>query len=245
VAVQPQQAALTLIADTIRERIQRPADIAKVLAEVQNILDDGVKTGHIAEGPAQQIDLSRIDFDRLCAFFNDHPHKQTSLESLKAAVSARLGRMLRINRTRTEYLKRYEELIARYNDGSRTIDEIFAELLTLCRDLDDEDQRHVRENLSEEELVIFDLLTRPDPVLTPAERDTVKLAVKLMHERLRHLLAPGWRERVTARAEVKHEVENLLDGALPAAYTRAIFTTKATLVFQHLIDHGETPQSAG
>ena len=48
------------------------------------------------------------------------------------------------------------------------------ELLKLSNNLDVEQERHIRENLSEEELVIFDILTRPAPELTTAEREEVK-----------------------------------------------------------------------
>ncbi len=234
--VQPLHAALTLIADQIRERTRTDTDIGAVLTRMQSILDTGVETGGIAEGPARQIDLSRIDFARLRDGFKNNPRRHTDLETLKAAVAGRLARMLRVNRTRTEYLARFEELVARYNDGSRTIDDLFAEMLALCRDLDAEDQRHVRERLSDDELVIFDLLTRPDPVLNGEERDTVKRVVRQLHDRLHALLAPGWRERVTARAAVKDTVENLLDAGLPRAYTPEVFKTKSARVFQHLID---------
>jgi type I restriction enzyme R subunit len=51
-------------------------------------------------------------------------------------------------------------LIESYNAGSRNIEELFEELLKLSRNLTEEQQRHVRENMTEEELVIFDILTR-------------------------------------------------------------------------------------
>ena len=153
--------------------------------------------------------------------------------------------MLRINRTRSEYVARYEELIDRYNDGSSTIDDLFAKLLALCRDLDAEEQRHVREHLSEDELVIFDLLTRPDPALTGDERDAVKRVVRLLRERLHALLAPGWRERVTARAAVKQAVDGILDMELQRVYTPEIFAAKSGMVFQHLIDQAGAPRSVG
>ncbi len=242
---QPIHAALTLIADTIRERTRTDSDIGTVLTAMQQILDAGVQTGGIAEGPAKQIDLSKIDFARLREGFKDSPRRHTDLETLKAAVAARLGRMLRVNRTRTEYLSRFEELVARYNDGSRTIDDIFAELLALCRDLDAEEQRHVREQLNEDELVIFDLLTRPDPELTSTERDTVKQVVRQLHQRLHALLAPGWRERVTARAEVQDTVETLLDAELPRAYTPEVFKAKSAQVFRHLIDQAGMASGTG
>ncbi len=238
-AFSPAVAVLRLIAESIREQTTEPGDIGQVLARVQQILDAGVETGGIAEGPAQQVDLSRIDFQRLQAQFTTSPHQQTNLETLKAAVTSRLQRMLRINRMRSEMVARYEELIAAYNRGSRSIEQLFAELLTFCRELDAEATRHVRENLSEDDLAIFDVLTRPDPELTSAEREAVKQVVRLLHARLQTLLAPGWRERVTARAAVRHELETVLDAELPRAYTPDIFSAKAAAVFDHLLSERE------
>ena len=82
--------------------------------------------------------------------------------------------MIRVNRTRTDYLEKFEALIESYNAGSRNIDELFRELLALSQSLSDEEQRHVREQLTEEELTVFDLLTRPGPDLTRDEREEVK-----------------------------------------------------------------------
>ena len=74
--------------------------------------------------------------------------------------------MVQANPTRVDYLAKFEELIESYNDGSRNIDDLFRELLALTQALTDEQQRHVREQLTEEELTVFDLLTRPGPDLT-------------------------------------------------------------------------------
>ena len=229
-------AGLSAIADSIREKLFNPVDISAVLTAMSEILDGSVEATRIAESSIPPIDLSRIDFARLRQAFPTSPTKKTDLETLKAAVRARLERMVRINRSREEYLARFEALVSDYNAGSRTIDELFAELLALCRSLDDESQRHVREHVSEDELAIFDLLTKPDPVLTTEEREAVKKVVRALLEQLRRLLAPGWRERVTARAEVKHAIETTLDEKLPRAYTPEIFGRKSGAVFAHLLE---------
>ena len=91
----------------------------------------------------------------------------TVLESLQIKLQS----MVQINRTRSDFLQRFEDLIAEYNSGSRNIEQLFEELLKLSMSLDAEQERHVREHLSEEELVIFDILTRPAPELSAAERD--------------------------------------------------------------------------
>jgi type I restriction enzyme R subunit len=81
-----------------------------------------------------------------------------------------LEKLIRFNKTRADFAGKFEELIESYNSGSRNIEELFEELLKLSRNLSDEQQRHVRENMSEEELVIFDILTRPAPELSAVVR---------------------------------------------------------------------------
>ena len=66
--------------------------------------------------------------------------------------------MIKLNRTRADFGQKFEELIESYNAGSRNIEQLLDELLKLSRSLSDEEQRHVRENMSEEELVVFDIL---------------------------------------------------------------------------------------
>lgn len=51
---------------------------------------------------------------------------------------------------RSVSLGEIEDLIAAYNAGSKNIEQMFEELLALSRDLSSEQQRHVRESMSEE-----------------------------------------------------------------------------------------------
>jgi type I restriction enzyme R subunit len=139
------------------------------------------------------------------------------LERLKLAVRAQLERMVQANPTRVDYLAKFEELIEEYNSGSRSIDDLFSQLLALTRTLTDEQQRHVREQLSEEELTVFDLLTRPGPDLTSEEREEVKKVARHILERVREALVLNWRQKAQARARVKLVIEDTLDEGLPRA----------------------------
>jgi type I restriction enzyme R subunit len=82
--------------------------------------------------------------------------------------------MIPTNRTRSDFLQRFEDLIAAYNAGSKTIEQLFNDLLALSKSLDDEQRRHMREALTDEQLVLFDILTRPAPGLSADEIETVK-----------------------------------------------------------------------
>ena len=106
--------------------------------------------------PAPVMDLSTIDFEALRKRFKESKHRNTDLEILKAAIRAQLEKLIRLNKTRADFAERFEELIESYNAGSRNIEELFEELVKLSRNLSEEPQRHVREHMTEEELVICD-----------------------------------------------------------------------------------------
>lgn len=56
-----------------------------------------------------------------------------------------LEKLIRLNQTRADFAGKFEELIDSYNTGSRSIEELFEELVKLSRNLSEEQQRHVRE----------------------------------------------------------------------------------------------------
>lgn len=234
-------ACLTTIAETIRERTgEGPADITMVMAELNKILDASVAADgfHIPEGTSIHgvIDLTKIDFEALAKRFGKSKTKNIDLEQLKAAIRAQLDKLVRLNRTRADYLTKFEELIESYNAGSRNIEELFKELLALSRSLNDEQERHVRERLSEEELVVFDILTRPAPGLSPEERAEVKKVAKEILEKLKQLLVLEWRQKATARSQVKLAIEEMLDQGLPRAYTPDLYQQKCSAVFEHFYE---------
>lgn len=243
-------ACLTTIAETIRERTgEGPADISAVMADLNKILDASVAADgfHIPQGKAGHgaIDLTKIDFEALAKRFGKSKTKNIDLEQLKTAIRAQLDKLVRLNRTRADYLTKFEELIESYNAGSRNIEELFKELLAHSRSLNDEQERHVREHLSEEELVVFDILTRPSPDLSAEERAEVKKVAKDLLGKLKALLVLNWRQKATARSQVKLAIEDMLDQGLPRSYTPDLYKQKCSAVFEHFYeaygDRGVSP----
>ena len=192
-------ACLAAIADAIRSKIHPgPVDISGVMRGIGNLLDESIQGVDMPAKPAPVMDLSKIDFEALNRRFQKAKHKNTELETLKAAIRAQLDKLIRLHRTRADFAAKFEELIESYNAGSANIEEYFAALLKLSRGLNEEQERHIRENLTEEELVIFDILTRPAPELSSTERAEVKKVARDLLERLKQLLVLNWRQKSTA-----------------------------------------------
>ena len=64
--------------------------------------------------------------------------------------------------------------------------------MALAKDLNEEEQRAVKEGLTEDELAIFDLLRKEN--LNPDETAKVRLVAKELLEKLKEKLVPGWRD---------------------------------------------------
>ena len=80
-------------------------------------------------------------------------------------LSARITRLTRLKPTRVDLIERFQKLLDDYNAGSLNVQTYFEQLVALSQALSHEDARA----LSEGQLAIFDLLTRPGPDLSPDE----------------------------------------------------------------------------
>jgi len=245
-AVKPDRAALefstrvagiSMLASAIRAKLTPNApDIATILKQIGELLDESITGLTIMVSGPPAIDLSKINFEALAQRFKQSEHKNTDLEALKAAIRAKLEKLVRLNSTRADFAEKFEALIDNYNNGSRNIEELFADLLKLSNSLDHEQERHVRENLTEEELVIFDILTRPEPELSAKECAEVKKVARDLLTRLKTLLVINWRKNTAARSSLKLAIEDMLDSGLPRVYTPEIYQKKCATLFEHVYE---------
>ena len=239
---EPRVVLFSLIAEKIRS-LTPPANIDEIMAEVEELLDASIAPrGYVIQearagyDATAIIDLNQIDFDALRKRFAQG-RKHTEIEKLRAAISRKLARMVEQNKTRMDYLERFQQLIDEYNAGSKNVQVIFDELLAFTQQLNEEEQRAVKLGLSEEELAVFDLLTKPDPGLTVREEASVrKLAAELLATLKREKLVLDWRKRQQTRADVLLTIEQVLDGGLPRAYTPEDYRQRCAVVYEYVYD---------
>jgi type I restriction enzyme, R subunit len=220
-------------------KIDIPAtDISEVMSDVASLLDYSIATqGYVikASEKTTYIDLSQIDFDTLRARF-DKGRKATEAQKLRSQIAQNLTRMVRLNRTRIDFLQEFQKMIDEYNSGASNIESWFAKLTAFARKLSEEEKRGISEQLTEEELVIFDLLTKPEIKLTKAEEQQVKKVAKdLLATLKRERLVLDWKKRQTTRAAVLVTIETVLD-QLPRVYTPELYEQKCQSVYQHVFD---------
>ena len=231
------RAVAKFLADGISSYIERP-DLTGVLGRVEQLLDESVAAQEylIPDSDAESLfDLAAVDWKGLEeAFRQGRP--RTAAQRLRSLLSARIAALVRLNPARVDLVERFERLVEEYNAGSMNTEAFFQELLQFGQDLTEEEARALSEDLTEEQLAVFDLLMRPAPELSDDERTQVKrVAEELLTVLKRGKIVLDWRKEQTTRAAVRVAVEETLD-RLPEKFTRQIYAQKCDLVYQHVFD---------
>jgi type I restriction enzyme R subunit len=224
-----------VLADKIRSLVEQ-ADISAVMDRVDDLLDRSIAPkGYQISEVGKVVDLSRIDFEALKKRF-ENGRKHIEIEKLRGLIKGKLAAMLILNKARMNYYEKFQKLIDEYNSGAANVDALFAQLVSFARELTEEEQRGIAENLSEEELALFDLLTRPNLRLSRAEKEEVKSVARELLDTLKaERLVLDWRKKQQTRAGVQLVIEQVLD-KLPAVYTPDLYQTKCSAVYQHVYD---------
>lgn len=229
-------AALVVVAKAIRNQLG-PADISALTAQVEALLDANILgveiTAPVRVGgdTAGLTDLSTIDFEKLAEAFLKAP--RTTVEQMRAGASQKVQEMVAQNPTRVELIEKLEELIDAYNAATASADETFAKLKDFLRTLSEENGRAAREDLSEDELAIFDQLTHPEPKLTKAQEVQVKKVARELLAKLQDKVSVfQWRQRQQTRSDVQWTIQQVLNELPEEPYPQDLWNGKVEQTWQ-------------
>lgn len=225
--------------DSVTQKINELLDESVIVddASFNKVKDD--KSGWKIVKKGQSWDLSKIDFDKLKEDFKHSTYKNIEIADLRAFLEKKLQDMLNQNRTRRDFAERLQEIIDNYNAGSNSADSDFAELVKFAESLRKEEERHIREGLTEDELEIYDLLRKDK--MTKKDEKKVRLAAKALLKRLTEekprVLVQDWFKNSQTRLVVRDAVSKVLNDFLPAdSYDTDLFTEKRDKVFELTLD---------
>ncbi len=225
----------------------RPEKIESAQVKINALLDQSVITADDARkytitDSGKELDLSKLDIDELRSQFKVLKNKNLEIANIRKYIDDKLQKMLRRNVTRSKFAERFRNIIDEYNAGGSQNDDFYEKLLALMEDLRAEEERHIKEELSEAELEIYDLLRKEK--LTSDEEKKVKLAAKELYNTLlakkQELFVVGWQNDAQPKERVKSEIVTVLNAFLPDCYDREIFSQKSNIIFNHIVDQAIT-----
>lgn len=238
--------------DRILNARERP-DLSAVERRIEDVLDESIAAeGYVIRAGLSErnralFDLSKLDFAKLESILKEG-NKRTLAHQLEGEMEEALLKMLSLNRTRMNFYEEFQRLIAEYNSGSRNVEEHLRALADMLESMSEEAKRAAKEGLSEEELVLFDLLTKPEMKLSATHRAKVLAVAKELSAKLKEKLVIEWKKKQEAKAAVKTCIKDVLDEGLPEVYDRALYSEKVEAIYQHVFDtygsEGRSPYAA-
>lgn len=226
-----------VLANRVRVLTKKDVDIEEIAEKIEELLDQSIEAdGYKIKENSKITDLSKIDFEKLKDYFSKEK-KHIATEKLKAEIENKLKDMIKLNSSRMNLADKFKKLIDEYNSGAKNIEEFFEELMNFAQGLNEEEKRSARENLSEEELAIFDLLYKES--LSDKEKNNIK---KVAHEILEKLnkdnkLVLDWRKKQQARADVRVTIRDIVFTELPETYSQNEKQVCFDFVYQHVYDN--------
>lgn len=231
--------AINIIYKSLQEDVEK-ADISDIMRELHAIIEENIEINDEETNETKLYDISQIDFERLRKEFERSPAKNTTVHSLKEILEKKLLKMLMQNPTRTDFQKHYEKIVEEYNNEKDrvTIEQTFEALMKLVDELSEEEQRAVKEGLSEESLALFDLLLKPD--LTSAEIKRIKKVAEGLYKTISKELTriQDFASKQSTRDEIKIKIKDYLwdeRTGLPESFAPEEVEFKTDMVFQHMI----------
>ena len=211
--------ALKSLSTRIRNVGGKSIDVSVVQKEMEELLDKSIQTGeYVIPHYKKMIDLSQLDANALHDYFMGLENKNVQVESLTKEIEEKIKEMARRNKKRLKFLERLDVLLSEYNKGGHDVEELVNQLIELAKELSEEENRAVKENLTEDELAVFDLLIKDN--LNPGEVEEIKKLAKEMIEKLKaEKLTPHWREFEPTRSGVKTTITDYVYKLPDPAYT--------------------------
>jgi type I restriction enzyme R subunit len=193
----------------------------------------------IIEGdePGGRVDLSSIDFEKLATMFAQRP--RTAAEKLRGQAEKKARELVAQNPTRIQLIEKLEKLVETYNLGTLDVEAFYEALKRLIAEMEEEERRAAREGLTENELAIFDLLTKPEPKLTKAQEVEVKKVARDLLLKLHGQLSFNWRKTQETRGGVKFVIRQTLNELPEEPYPQELWDTKVDAVWAYIFSRKE------
>jgi len=239
---------LQYLRDVVERNIDQDEAVQRAKKKIEELLDTSIVGKGDLQEPAnleykidssKQIDLSKLNFELLRNEFPDKKHKNIQFADLRELLEIKLKQMMAQNKTRGSFLENFQKIIDDYNSGSISIEEAYDALLKQASEMSDEQQRAAKNEMTEEEQELFDLLKKDK--LTKEEEKSVRLAAKSLLEKLydakNKILIQEWHKEKATQEKVKREIQLVLGNLLPeTSYDRLVFSQKVDVAFQHFYE---------
>lgn len=232
------EAIVAIYAELQKKR--RHVNTTDLMIEINGIISSYIEIQQVPmmfrEEP-YQFDISAINFDLLRREFAKVKKKNLVMKDLEEVLQQKLNKMMFTNPDRIHYYERYQQIINDYNNEKdrATIEKTFMDLMNLANQMNQEEQRYVREGFkSDEELSLYDMLFRTD--LNKNDIKRIKEVAVTLLQKVKAKISEfdHWTDKQETRAEVENLIRDTLWAELPVCYDEGSISTYRQKIYEYV-----------
>lgn len=230
--------ALVAIYHELQKKRKHSSNV-DLMVEINSIISEYIHVDTPTEGlvPSRQFDISKIDFDLLQREFAKAKRRNLILKDLDELIKQRLDTLLFANPNRINYYDRYQKIIEDYNNGQNqaNIEKTFMDLMNLANNMDQEQQRYVREGFSsDEELSLYDMLFSEN--LSKQDIQKIKQVAIDLLAKVKAKIAEldHWTDKQETKAAVDNLIRDTLWNELPASYSEISISQYRQKIYEYV-----------
>ena len=230
--------AIAAVYNELKKKRKHASNV-DLMVQINDIISEYVHIEQQSEGltESKRFDISQIDFDLLRREFAKAKKKNLVMRDLQELIQMRLEALLFNNPDRVKYHERYQEIIIAYNreQDRATIEKTFDELMQLVKDLDQEEQRYVREGFSsDEELSLYDMLF--DENLSKQDIQKIKKVAVDLLQKVKAKIAEldHWTDKQETKAVVDTLIRDTLWAELPECYDELSISNYRQKIYEYV-----------
>ncbi len=218
------------------QKQRKHIDITDLSVVISGIINENIEVRETNQ-TSTQLDISKINFDRIRAEFAKDKNKKLLLKQVEEVLQERMAKLAETNPARVDFFKRYQAIIDEYNkeQDRASIEKTFEELLKLSEELNVEQKRYVREGFDDDEqLAVFDLLFKDS--LSKEDVKKVKGVSKELLAKVKELLHEYDHpfDKQETRANIEILIRDILWQDLPESYDTDSINTYMTSVYGYM-----------
>ena len=225
------------------------ANNVELMVEINNIISEYVQVDTPQAGlvSSRQFDISKINFGLLQREFTRAKRKNLMLKDLDDLIQERLDKMLFSKPQRVNYYERYQKIIESYNSEQNraTIEKTFLDLMDLANNMDQEEQRYVREGFeNDEQLSIYDLLFSEN--LSKQDIQKIKQVAVDLLEKVKAKITEldHWTDKQETKAAVDNLIRDTLWSELPNSYDELCISNYRQKIYEYIYTrYSDLPQT--
>ena len=185
--------------------------------QINELMDSCIVTHNYNLQSSEIIDLSKLDIEGIVSRITTS-EQNIAIEKTRSKLASKIKKMIEVNKSREKFLEKLQKIVDDYNSGKLAIEQLVELLKEFDQELTVEQNRHLQEGLTEQELAVYDIVKNSGFDTQKVQNETsflenLKDGVKAMFGsfQIKIQQISDWKHKATGKAKAKTNIQDFMD----------------------------------